>query len=93
MADSKILDAGCGTGEYILALSKYYPSSIIEELELSLEKTTQLTHRVEHINNVKIIHGSLTGFLVRECYDLVYCIDVLEYVEEDLKALRNLCAA
>lgn len=89
----EILDAGCGTGEYILELRNKYPNSIFEGIELSSEKTIQLTNQIKHFKNVKIIHGSLTDFSVRERYDFIYCIDVLEHIKEDKKAITNLCVA
>lgn len=87
-----ILDAGCGDGCYSYYLSRRYPNAQITAVDVDRDL----------IENCKIISGNLrTTNLVfkiselenltcKEAFDLICCIDVLHYIEEDEKAIKRL---
>jgi ubiquinone/menaquinone biosynthesis C-methylase UbiE len=90
----RILDAGCGTGFYSLALLKRYPNSEIVAFDLNREMIEKLKEKI----NKKGIGKRIDVFradmetplqLEPEQFDLIVTAGVLEYVHIE-KAVRNL---
>jgi ubiquinone/menaquinone biosynthesis C-methylase UbiE len=89
-----ILDAGCGTGFYSIALSRRFPrarivafdlnENMIEEMKVNLDKN-DLTNRVE------VFRADMVRPLPadQEQFDMIVTAGVLEYVQIE-KAVKNL---
>lgn len=88
----KVLDAGCGGGDYILHLAQKYPYSVFEGLEIDpIQYQRCLTKKQDlKLNNVNFILGDLTEPIKSDKYDFAYSIDVLEHIENDKLALKNI---
>lgn len=80
----KILDLGCGYGEYAFALARAYDDKKIIAIDPDME-------RIETINSVnqKLGLGNFTAKnkylnqIEDDNFDLIYSIDVFEHIEED----------
>src|SRR3990167_3864655 len=79
---NSVLDIGCGTGatlnEFLLKGKKVFGTDVCEEaIHFSQKRGLQ---------NIYKIDFSLEGFKDRQ-FDLILCLDVLEHITEDKKAL------
>jgi SAM-dependent methyltransferase len=81
----RILDAGCGSGRNMELLARFGAVTGLEPAERSAA-----TARARDAGDV--VQGSLEGRLPFDdgAFDLVACLDVLEHVEDDQAALREL---
>lgn len=77
----QILDAGCGHGIYARKLQK------LNENILCLDLTKVVR---ENENELPFCLGSITSLpLKSNSVDLIYCLTVLQYIEEDVKAINE----
>ena len=84
---NKILDAGCGTGGVISRINK--DEKLIIGSDTSLESLVWGRKRDRIINGVQ---ASITSLPFRdETFDITLSNEVLEHVEDDLAALKELC--
>lgn len=86
-----ILDAGCGRGDNALMLAKLYPHSTIDAVDIDPSLTALLTRRVanQKQSNCQVITADLAEFTTATRYQLIYCIDVLEHIENPAPILSN----
>jgi SAM-dependent methyltransferase len=87
-----ILDAGCGSGTGALALAKRLPGIKVVGLDVDPDAYQLCLVKKEyfHCNNVDFILGSLIQPFGKRLYDIIYCVDVLEHIEDDVQALINI---
>lgn len=87
-----ILEVGSNTGSFVFWLARRSPDSRVCGLEIDRE----MAGRSERINkrlglsNAHFMAGDITTPALRPGFDLVYCIDVLEHIEDDDLALANI---
>ncbi len=88
----RILDAGCGSGTNALALAKKLPRIKVVGLDIDPDAYQLCLVKKEyfHRNNVDFILGSLIQPFGKRLYDIIYCVDVLEHIEDDVQALINI---
>lgn len=81
----RILDAGCGSGRNLELLARFGTVTGVEPAALSV-----VAARARGVGQV--VQCSLGSALPLEsaAFDLVVCLDVLEHVDDDLAALREL---
>lgn len=91
----KVLDAGCGTGMYSLAIMKQFPNARIEAFDLNEDMMrafrSKLEKRKELGARVNLFIGNIIEPLptINSGFDLIVTAGVLEYV--DLRrAVKNL---
>jgi SAM-dependent methyltransferase len=83
-ARARILDAGCGSGRNMVELARRGSVTGIE-----LSETSVRVARERHVGEV--ISGSVLQMPFAEnSFDLAVCLDVIEHLEDDLAALREL---
>jgi SAM-dependent methyltransferase len=83
-ADARILDAGCGSGRNMVELARYGAVTGIELSPLSVQAA-----RSREVGEV--VAGSVTEMpLAADSFDLAVCLDVIEHLEDDRGALREL---
>ena len=83
-AGARILDAGCGSGRNMVELAR---RGAVTGVELS--DTSVALARARHAGEV--IAGSVTEMpFADDSFDLATCLDVIEHLEDDLAALREL---
>jgi SAM-dependent methyltransferase len=81
---ARILDAGCGSGRNMVELAHAGPVTGIE-----LSKTSVLLARARQVGEV--IEGSVLDMPFEPgSFDLAVSLDVIEHLQEDLDALREL---
>ena len=90
-----ILDAGCGKGYFALYLARRFPGARIVAMDLGRADLgeAERIRRAAGIGNVVFAHGDIQGGLGNERFDLIVSSEVLEYVPDEMRALRNLCDA
>ena len=77
----QILDAGCGPGMYAGNLKKFNDTILCLDLTRD-EKIKE--------NGLPFCLGSITGLpLKSNSVDFIYCLTVLQYIEDDLKAINE----
>jgi SAM-dependent methyltransferase len=83
-ADPRILDAGCGSGRFMVELSKL---GLVTGVELS--DTSVALARQRELGEV--VAGSVLEMPFADgSFDLAVSLDVIEHLEDDLAALREL---
>jgi SAM-dependent methyltransferase len=83
-ADARILDAGCGSGRNMVELARYGIVTGVELSPLAIEAA-----RSREVGEV--LAGSITDMpLPADSFDLAVCLDVIEHLEDDRGALREL---
>lgn len=86
----KILDAGCGRGFYTYCLTRLCPTAEIVALDASERYLKEAKTSVDS-PRVKWKKGDLTHLpFPSGTFDLIICSEVLEHVDDDQKALREL---
>ena len=87
-----ILDAGSGQGEYAFYFSRKFPQSQITAVEIDETKILSCERILAKLNrdNLVFIRGDLTTIDFSERFNVVLCIDVLEHIDADKRALENL---
>ncbi len=79
----KILDIGCGTGTELKILSRFGQVTALDINEQALELAKQ--------NNCQIILADIEKYdLDNNYYDAVCCFDILEHLENDQRAIKNI---
>lgn len=81
----RILDAGCGNGEYSLVLAKKFPHAIIYALDFSEEMCLLTKKRAQEagLSNIRVYQGDIDqlNFAV-DYFDFVLCIDTLHHIPD-----------
>ncbi|MHB1278583.1 MAG: class I SAM-dependent methyltransferase [Bacteroidia bacterium] len=87
-----ILDAGSGFGQYSYFLHKLNPKYSILGIDLKGEQVCRCNefYRERQISNVYFKTGDLNTFCREKAFDLVICVDVLEYMEDDTAIIQNM---
>ena len=81
---ARILDAGCGSGRNMVDLARYGEVTGVELSEPSAEVA-----RGRHVGEV--VEGSVMEMpFPPDSFDLALCLDVIEHLEDDRGALREL---
>lgn len=84
----KILEVGCGIGNFTKTLSSFGTVWAIDINKNYLDQTKKMVN-----NKVKVGFGNIEKgeyFFEREKFNSIVCINVLEHLENDEKTLRNL---
>jgi SAM-dependent methyltransferase len=80
----RVLDAGCGSGRNMIELARYGKVTGVE-----LSSTSVRLARERDVGEV--LEGSLMQMpLEDDSFDLAVCLDVIEHLEDDVGALREL---
>ncbi len=87
-----ILDAGAGFGQYSYYLHKLNPHYSILGLDLKSDQVCRCNkfYRERNIPNIYFKTGDLNTFEREKAFDLVLCVDVMEYIEDDNQVFRNI---
>jgi SAM-dependent methyltransferase len=83
-ADVEILDAGCGSGRNMVDLARLGRVTGLEIADLSYARAVER-------GVGEVVRGSITELpLPDERFAVAVCLDVIEHIEDDLRALREL---
>lgn len=89
-------DAGSGFGQYVHYLSRNYPEAHITGLDIKQEQIddcNQFFNKLGKQDLVKFEYADLTRMDIKEAYDLVLSVDVMEHIEDDRGVMKHLYQA
>ncbi|HLD88870.1 MAG TPA: class I SAM-dependent methyltransferase [Candidatus Nanoarchaeia archaeon] len=92
---SKILDAGCGEGDFSFYLAKRFPKAGIDACDLyrkDIEANRKIARNLK-IKNINFFVKNLKSIKGKEKYDLILLMNLLSFNENDDKILSNLHSA
>ena len=91
----RILDAGCGSGDYSVYLARRFPEAKVIGLDYNAERIARNKTLIEPLGlkNLEFEVGDLHAFDEHEAYDLIVSIDVLEHLEGQKEVLQQLTKA
>jgi 2-polyprenyl-3-methyl-5-hydroxy-6-metoxy-1,4-benzoquinol methylase len=89
----EILDAGSGFGQYSYFLSGLKIAKNITGIDVKEEQIKDCNEFFKKINRTHVLFktGDLTSYRLKEQYDLILCVDVMEHILEDEKVFENYC--
>lgn len=92
LSDCAILDAGCGKGVLSFDLARRFPEAKIVSIDLDpkLIQRAKIVMAKRKIGDINFDFKDILRLDETEQFDLIMCIDVLEHIENDGEALRNL---
>ena len=91
----RILDAGSGPGVFSFELGRRFPKAKIVGVDLkknSIEACTHISKKIK-VFNVEFHQASILALEEENAYDLIICVDILEHIQDDLRALKGLFKA
>lgn len=91
-ADSTILDAGSGLGQYVWRMAKKNKSWKITGIDISKDQIADCTRFVRSVgiaDRVKFVEADLAVYQGFGDYDLILSVDVMEHILEDEKVFCN----
>ena len=89
---ARILDAGCGRGDYSLYLAKRFPSAEIIGLDIDPQRIDRNLDTAKRLGltNITFLVSDLTTLEHEAYFDFVLSVDVLEHLTEQKLVLRKL---
>jgi 2-polyprenyl-3-methyl-5-hydroxy-6-metoxy-1,4-benzoquinol methylase len=90
---ARVLDAGSGHGLVLFSLASWCSESCLHGIEIDPELVaqSQAIARALHLTSVTFEQGDLASMdTVGGPYDLIFSIDVLEHIREDVDVLQKL---
>ena len=94
--DAKILDAGCGFGQYTWRMQRMNKKWQIKAVDIDAEHINDCEKFFTQAglsNRVSFQVMDLTELNDADCYDIVLSVDVMEHIEDDLKVFKNFYSA
>lgn len=88
---NRVLDAGCGVGNFFSALTERIELGV--GIDLSPVNIADARQRFAQHRNIRFLQADLdeqADVLRNERFDTVVCLDVLEHIEDDLSLLTRL---
>ena len=87
-----IFDAGSGFGQYSYRMAKMLKKSRIVAADIKEEQIADCNSffsEIEMADRVRFEMADLTKYSVKEKYDLIISVDVMEHIEEDRVVFQN----
>jgi len=90
-----VLDAGCGHAPCAFYIAHKYPWVMIDANDIDSDLIRHYKYVLDQleIKNINFIHKDLTCLSEHDKYDLIFSIDVLESIEDDVEVIKNICHA
>jgi len=88
----KILDVGCGHGYALFWLARHYPLCEFTGLDINaklIENGRYIAKKLK-LFNLSFIHDSALNIDAEGQYDLIFSMDVLEHINNDINVLLNI---
>jgi trans-aconitate methyltransferase len=91
----RILDAGCGRGDFSVYLAQRFPGAEVVGADVDAERVAVCQAAADRmgLSNVRYRVQDLTRLDPREQFDLIVSVDVLEHIVDQQMALLNLASA
>ena len=88
---NRVLDLGCGTGQYLIQLSSMDFECFGADISEEMLKITQEKFIFHQIKDVTLINSDCYQLPIEDNYfDLIICIGVLEYLDNETQALLEI---
>ncbi|MCH8495830.1 MAG: class I SAM-dependent methyltransferase [Balneolales bacterium] len=90
----RILDAGCGFGQYDRFMLRAFPGAKIDAVDVKQDYLDDCKFFFKKDIDDGFIRFSKKDLLdpkIKKKYHMVLCVDVLEHIEEDVKVMKNMC--
>ena len=84
----RVLDAGCGNCTLARNITTKYPEILINAYDIDIK-----TIDVCRFKNINVKEMDLKELNEKDVYDLIYSIDVLEHIKENIKVISNIYQA
>lgn len=91
----KLLDAGCGFGQYDRFILSHFRNVTVQSCDVKDDYLEACRHYFQDNIQKQRIRFDKEDLLEIELdpeYDFTICVDVLEHIEEDVKVIKNLAA-
>ena len=94
-ADARVLEVGSGDGLFCFHAAAALPRASFTGMELNPveAKVCQRIAEEEKFDNLQFVNGLLDNFRWSEQFDFIFCLDVMEHIEDDVAALRQMLQA
>lgn len=91
----RILDAGCGRGDYSVYLAQRFPEAEVVGVDVDAERVAVCQAAADRmgLSNIRYRVEDLTRLDPREPFDLIVSVDVLEHIVAQQQALEKLAGA
>ena len=89
---AKILDAGCGFGQYTWQMQKMNKNGSIKGVDIDSEHIRDCENffaKAGLSNRVSFQTMDLTALNDTDCYDIILSVDVMEHIHDDLTVFQN----
>ena len=90
---TKVLIAGCGTGQQSIASSRRYKNSEITAIDLSLKSLSYAFRKTKEygINNINYLHGDILDLdTLYDEFDIIESAGVLHHMDDPIKGWKKL---
>ena len=91
----RILDAGSGPGVFAFELGRRFPGARVLGIDI-LDDSVLICRRIaERIRSeaLEFRREPIEAMSEKDAFDLILCVDLLEHIEDDWKALKSLFSA
>jgi ubiquinone/menaquinone biosynthesis C-methylase UbiE len=87
----RVLDAGCGAGDYALFMAEQWPQARVCAVDVDNAQILKNRETISRMKmaNIEFARQDITSLADDETYDLITCIDALEHIEDQTTVLRN----
>ena len=88
----KILDVGSGTGVFAMEMARQNPAAQVTGLDNSfalVQKANEMAERAG-MANCRFVTGDALDLGFSNEFDLAVCVDNLEHIEDDVRAMANI---
>lgn len=88
-----LLDAGCGFGQYDRFILSHFKNVKVDSVDVKKDYLNDNAHYFEKDVNqdrIRFYYADLLQFETDKTFDMAICIDVLEHIEEDVLAMKNI---
>lgn len=92
---ASVVDIGCGTGVFTMAMAAEFPRSRFLAIDNNSElivRDTEIARRAGR-KNILFETGDVLHLPYKESFDVAMCIDNLEHIEDDRSVLRSINTA
>lgn len=90
-----VLDAGCGHAPCAFYLAHKYPKALINACDFDSDQINHNKYIQDKlkIKNLDFFQQDLIQLSEHDKYDLIFSVDVLESIEDDIEVFKNICHA
>lgn len=89
---NRILDIGCGTGQFAVNIAKKLPNASVHGLDISksqLKRLGSIAHELK-IRNIHMFNSDILGFDAPFLYDLIICSEMIHLIEDVGELIKKL---